>query len=160
MVASFEDRILSQDECLAWLASGQLPRPLVFTNGVFDILHRGHVSYLDAASRLGASLVVALNTDSSVRQLNKAPDRPVNTLADRAAIVAALASVSAVTSFDEATPEAIIAALQPEIIVKGGDYDMSVLPETRLVESWGGRAVAIPIAHTRSTTALIQRIRT
>src|SRR5699024_2351049 len=98
--------------------------------------------------------------DSSVRQLNKAPDRPVNTLADRAAIVAALASVSAVTSFDEATPEAIIAALQPEIIVKGGDYDMSVLPETRLVESWGGRAVAIPIAHTRSTTALIQRIRT
>src|SRR5699024_7253177 len=99
MVASFEDRILSQDECLAWLASGQLPRPLVFTNGVFDILHRGHVSYLDAASRLGASLVVALNTDSSVRQLNKAPDRPVNTLADRAAIVAALASVSAVTSF-------------------------------------------------------------
>lgn len=155
----FEQRILTPEACSQQIETGSLPRPLIFTNGVFDILHRGHVSYLDAAAQLGASLVVALNTDASVRRLNKGPDRPYNPLADRLAVVAALASVSAVTSFDEATPETLIALLRPDVIVKGGDYDMRQLPETALVESWGGRAVAIPLTHGRSTTALVNRIR-
>ncbi len=159
MPASFETKILSRDDCVAAVRAGALPRPLVFTNGVFDILHRGHVTYLDAALRLGASLIVALNTDASVRRLGKGDDRPLNTLADRAAMVAALASVSMVTSFDEDTPQALIEALRPDIIVKGGDYDMETLPETASVKSWGGTAVAIPFEFERSTTALLRKIR-
>lgn len=154
----FEQRILTRETCLRQVRDGSLPRPLVFTNGVFDILHRGHVSYLDAAAQLGASLVVALNTDDSVRRLKKGPDRPYNPLEDRLAVVAALASVSAVTFFDEATPETLIGLLRPDLIVKGGDYDMRQLPETALVESWGGRALALPLTHGRSTTALVSRI--
>jgi len=154
-----EQRILAPETCAHMLRNGTLPRPLVFTNGVFDILHRGHVSYLDAAAQLGASLIVALNTDASVRRLDKDADRPFNPLEDRLAVVAALASVSAVTFFDESTPEALIGLLRPDIIVKGGDYDMRTLPETALVESWGGRALAIPLTHGRSTTALVRRIR-
>lgn len=141
------------------VAAGQWPRPLVFTNGVFDILHRGHVTYLDQAAQLGATLVVAVNTDASVRRLGKGADRPLNGEQDRAAMLAALASVSAVTWFEEDTPEALIRALRPDLIVKGGDYDMARLPETRLVESWGGRALAIAFEHPRSTTALVQKIR-
>jgi len=155
----FEARILTPDACLKQLHDGSLPRPLVFTNGVFDILHRGHVSYLDAAAQLGASLIVALNTDDSVRRLNKGADRPFNPLEDRQAVVAALASVSAVTSFADDTPQALIARLRPDIIVKGGDYDMRLLPETALVESWGGRAVSIPLTPGRSTSALASLIR-
>lgn len=119
MAPRFETRILSRDACIQAVQSGRLPRPLIFTNGVFDILHRGHVSYLDAAAQLGATLIVALNTDASVRRLGKGDDRPINTLDDRAAVIAALSSVSAVTSFDEDTPEELIRQLRPDIIVKG-----------------------------------------
>lgn len=138
---------------------GRLVRPLVFTNGVFDILHRGHVSYLDEAAQLGASLIVGVNTDASVRRLNKGPERPINPEQDRAALLAALACVDAVVLFDEDTPEALIAALRPDLIVKGGDYDMEALPETALVRSWGGDAVAIPFEFQRSTTALVKKLR-
>jgi rfaE bifunctional protein nucleotidyltransferase chain/domain len=157
--ARFEAKILSRTDCEQAVASGQLPRPLVFTNGVFDILHRGHVTYLDQAAQLGASLVVALNTDASVKRLGKGDDRPLNTLADRQALMAALGCVAVVTSFDEDTPQALIQALRPDVIVKGGDYNMEALPETATVRGWGGTAVAIPFQHNRSTTALVKKIR-
>lgn len=159
MSVRFESKILTRDACECLIRSGGLPRPLVFTNGVFDILHRGHVSYLDEAAQLGASLVVALNTDESVRRLGKGADRPVNTLPDRLALIAALACVDVVTSFDEDTPQALIQALRPDIIVKGGDYVMDTLPETAAVRQWGGKAVAIPFRYERSTTSLLRRIR-
>lgn len=155
----FESKILSRAQCVAAAADGTLARPLVFTNGVFDILHRGHVTYLDEAAQLGATLVVAVNTDASVKRLGKGDDRPLNTAEDRAAMLAALASVTAVTQFDEDTPQALIEALRPDIIVKGGDYDMAVLPETAAVKAWGGDAVAIAFQHERSTTALLRKIR-
>lgn len=158
MTARFEAKVLTRQECAAAIAAGRLARPLVFTNGVFDILHRGHVTYLDESAQLGATLVVAVNTDASVRRLGKAPDRPLNRQEDRAALLAALACVTVVTAFDEDTPEALIAELRPDIIVKGGDYDMEKLPETALVKSWGGRAVAIPFEFQRSTTALVRKI--
>ena len=157
---SFEQKIFTQEKLVAAVLAGQLPRPLVFTNGVFDILHRGHVSYLDEAAQLGASLVVAVNSDDSVRLLNKGDDRPINNQSDRCALLAALSSTAAVTVFTEFTPEAIIALLKPDLIVKGGDYDMETLAETTLVRSWGGDAVAIPIEYQRSTTALVRKIRT
>ncbi len=136
-----------------------LPRPMVLTNGVFDVLHRGHVSYLAQARALGASLVVALNTDASARRLGKGADRPLNTLADRALVIAALQSVDRVTWFDEDTPLQLIAELRPDILVKGGDYDMSRLPETAVVQAYGGRALALPFVEGYSTTALVRRIR-
>ncbi len=157
--ARFETKILNRESCEQAARDGRLPRPLVFTNGVFDILHRGHVTYLDRAADLGACLIVAVNTDESVRRLGKGDDRPLNPVEDRMALLAALTSVDVVTCFTEDTPVALIAALRPDIIVKGGDYDMAVLPETALVRSWGGRAVAIPFEHQRSTTALLQRVR-
>lgn len=159
MSASFESKIIDPDTLRLRLHEGRLPRPLVFTNGVFDILHRGHATYLDAAARLGATLVVALNTDASVRRLGKGEDRPLNVQADRMALVAALACVDVVTWFDQDTPQALIEALRPELIVKGGDYDMETLPETAAVRSWGGDAVAIPFEFERSTTALLKKIR-
>ncbi len=137
----------------------QLPRPVVFTNGVFDVLHRGHVTYLAQARALGASLVVGLNTDASARRLGKGPDRPLNAQLDRAWMLAALSSVSLVTWFDEDTPLELIADLRPDTLVKGGDYDMALLAETRLVQSWGGRALAIPFVSGYSTSALVQKIR-
>ena len=136
-----------------------LPKPLVFTNGVFDVLHRGHVMYLAQARTLGASLIVALNTDASVRRLGKGDDRPLNNDADRAIVMAAQEAVSLVTWFEEDTPESIIAEIRPELLVKGGDYDMRKLPETALIESWGGRALALPFVQGYSTTKLVQRIR-
>lgn len=136
-----------------------LPRPLVFTNGVFDVLHRGHVVYLEQARALGASLLVALNTDASARRLGKGPDRPLNNAMDRACVVAALASSTCVTWFDEDTPLELIGLLRPDIVVKGGDYDMSQLAETALVQSWGGRALALPFVSGYSTTALVKKIR-
>ena len=157
---SFEQKIFTQEKLVAAVLAGQLPRPLVFTNGVFDILHRGHVSYLDEAAQLGASLVVAVNSDDSVRLLNKGDDRPINNQSDRCALLAALSSTAAVTVFTEFTPEAIIALLKPDLIVKGGDYDMETLAETALVRSWGGDAVAIPIEYQRSPTALVRKVRT
>lgn len=159
MSASFESKIIDPDTLRQRLGEGLLQRPLVFTNGVFDILHRGHATYLDAAARLGATLVVALNTDASVRRLGKGDDRPLNVQADRLAMVAALGCVDVVTWFDENTPQALIEALRPELIVKGGDYDMETLPETAVVRSWGGDAVAIPFEFERSTTALLKKIR-
>ena len=132
---------------------------MVFTNGVFDVLHRGHVTYLAEARTRGASLVVALNTDASARRLGKGADRPLNSEQDRAAVIAALASVDLVTWFDEDTPLQLIGELRPALLVKGGDYDMSRLPESQLVLSWGGRAEAIPFVDGYSTTALVKRIR-
>jgi rfaE bifunctional protein nucleotidyltransferase chain/domain len=153
----FLDKIAESDELDARIAA--LPRPLVFTNGVFDILHRGHVCYLAAARALGARLVVGLNSDASVRLLGKGPDRPLNPQDDRAAVLAALESVSLVTLFDERMPLALIERVRPDIYVKGGDYDVAALAETALVQRWGGRAVAIPFVEGRSTTALVRRIR-
>lgn len=145
-------------EALVERAAG-LPRPMVFTNGVFDILHRGHVSYLAAARALGACLVLGLNSDASARGLGKGPDRPLNSEADRACVLAALASVDLVTLFDEPTPCRLIEQLRPDLYVKGGDYDMETLEETRLVRSWGGQSLAIPFVDGYSTTQLVRRIR-
>ncbi|MEP6678955.1 MAG: adenylyltransferase/cytidyltransferase family protein [Betaproteobacteria bacterium] len=136
-----------------------LPRPRVFTNGVFDLLHRGHVTYLEQARTLGASLVVAINSDASVRRLGKAGDRPLNVLADRMAVVAALAAVDLVVPFDDDTPRALIADTLPEILVKGGDYDAQTTAGAAEVIAAGGRFVAIPFLHDRSTTDLVRRIR-
>ena len=136
-----------------------LPRPVVFTNGVFDVLHRGHASYLAHARELGASLVVAINTDASARRLGKGPDRPLNTEGDRAALIAALESVSLVTFFDEDTPLELIRLLKPDILVKGGDYDMDTLAETAVVKAYGGKAIAIAFVDGYSTTALVKKIR-
>jgi rfaE bifunctional protein nucleotidyltransferase chain/domain len=136
-----------------------LPRPLVFTNGVFDILHRGHASYLDQARALGASLVVGINSDASVRLLDKGSDRPINSEEDRMALVAALASVDQVILFTEKTPVSLIEKIRPDIFVKGGDYEIGTLEETRVVQSWGGKAMAIPFIHDRSTTKLLGKIR-
>ena len=136
-----------------------LPRPLVFTNGVFDILHRGHVSYLDHARRLGAALVVGVNSDASARRLDKGTDRPLNPLEDRLAVVAALESVSLVVAFDEDTPLALVLACHPDIIVKGGDYSAKTTVGAAEVVAWGGRFEAIPLLPGRSTTRLVGRIR-
>lgn len=136
-----------------------LPRPLVFTNGVFDILHRGHASYLAQARELGASLVVGVNSDASVKMLGKGEDRPINTEADRQALLAALASVDMTVLFAEQTPVNLIAKIRPDIYVKGGDYEIDRLDETRLVKTWGGKAIAIPFLYERSTTTLLGKIR-
>jgi D-glycero-beta-D-manno-heptose 1-phosphate adenylyltransferase len=136
-----------------------LPRPLVFTNGVFDILHRGHVTYLAQARAMGNALVVGLNSDASVRRLGKGPDRPLNSLADRAAVIAALGDVALVTSFEDDTPLQLILACRPDILVKGGDWAVEHIVGASEVRTWGGRAVSIPFEHDRSTTALVDRIR-
>ena len=134
-------------------------RTVVFTNGVFDVLHRGHVVYLAAARELGATLLVGLNSDRSARQLGKGPERPLNGESDRAVVLAALASVSFVVLFDQQTPCDLIRRCRPDVYVKGGDYDVGALEESRLVRSWGGRALAIPFVAGYSTSALVQRIR-
>ncbi|MBK7502014.1 MAG: D-glycero-beta-D-manno-heptose 1-phosphate adenylyltransferase [Polaromonas sp.] len=151
------DKIVSRKE--AQLRVDELPKPVIFTNGVFDVLHAGHVSYLAQARALGASLVVALNTDRSAKQLGKGPDRPLNNELDRATVLAALESASLVTWFDEDTPLELINELRPDVIVKGGDYDMNLLAETKLVESYGGKAMALPFVKGYSTTALVSKIR-
>lgn len=151
------DKIIPRSRVVARLAAG--PRPLVFTNGVFDLLHCGHVEYLARARELGAALIVALNTDASARRLGKGPGRPVNDEKSRAIVVAALASVDWVTWFDEDTPTALLAELRPDWYCKGGDYDMERLQETRLVRSWGGQALALPYRDGHSSTALIRRLR-
>lgn len=136
-----------------------LARPRVFTNGVFDILHRGHVTYLDRARRLGGSLIVGVNTDASVRRLGKGTDRPVNSLADRLAVLAALESVSLVAAFDDDTPLALVLACHPDIIVKGGDYSARTTVGAAEVIAWGGRFEAIPVVDGCSTSGLLARIR-
>ena len=155
--AGFSNKLAAARDALARMAS--LPRPVVFTNGVFDVLHRGHVTYLAQARALGASLVVALNTDASAKRLGKGADRPLNNEQDRAAVMAALESVSMVTWFDDDTPLELISALKPDVLVKGGDYDMRKLAETAVVESYGGKALSISFVDGYSTTALVSKIR-
>ena len=154
---SFEAKVCSPDELAVRLAN--LPRPLVFTNGVFDILHRGHASYLAQARALCASLVVCVISDASVKMLGKGDDRPINTEADRQALLAALESVDMAVLFTEQTPVNLIEKIRPDIYVKGGDYEIDTLAETHLVKSWGGKAVAIPFLYERSTTSLLGKIR-
>ena len=153
----FENKIRDPGTLASWL--GTLSRPLVFTNGVFDLLHRGHVTYLSRARALGAALLVALNGDASARRLGKGGDRPLNPLQDRLALVAALEPVSAVTWFDEDTPEALIAACRPEVLVKGGDWPVERIVGGAGVLARGGRVVSIPFEHERSTSALLRKIR-
>ena len=147
------DKIVARKD--ARLRIAELPKPVIFTNGVFDVLHAGHVNYLEQARALGGSLVVAINTDASAKRLGKGPDRPLNNELDRATVVAALQA----TSFDEDTPLELISELRPDVIVKGGDYDMRLLAETKLVESYGGKALALPFVKGYSTTALVSKIR-
>ena len=137
----------------------QLDRPLVFTNGCFDILHRGHVTYLAQARALGASLVVGVNSDASVRRLGKGEDRPVNGLEDRMAVLAALDSVSLVTWFDADTPLELIRLVQPDVLVKGGDWAPENIVGADLVRARGGSVHSIPFRHDRSTSALLAKIR-
>ena len=154
---AFEAKIQDPADIARWL--GTLSRPLVLTNGVFDLLHRGHVTYLARARALGASLLVALNADASARRLGKGSDRPLNPLQDRLALVAALEPVSAVTWFDEDTPEALIAACKPEVLVKGGDWPVERIAGGAGVRAGGGKVVSIPFEHQRSTTDLLRKIR-
>jgi rfaE bifunctional protein nucleotidyltransferase chain/domain len=154
---AFEKKIATPAEFAARAAS--LPRPLVFTNGCFDILHRGHVTLLAQARALGRSLVVALNTDASVKRLGKGDDRPVIALADRLAIVAALECVSLLTWFDEDTPLARLLDCRPEVLVKGGDWPVEKIVGHAEVAGWGGTVASIPFVHPTSTTALLKKIR-
>ena len=157
MSPTFLDKLCSRADLAARVA--ELAQPVVFTNGVFDILHRGHVSYLAQARALGASLVIGLNSDASARGLGKGADRPLNTELDRACVLAALESVTLVTLFDEVTPVELLKRVRPQIYVKGGDYDIEALEETRWVRSWGGDARALPFVDGYSTTSLVRRIR-
>jgi rfaE bifunctional protein nucleotidyltransferase chain/domain len=153
----FEAKIHAPADLGRWL--GGLARPLVFTNGVFDLLHRGHVTYLARARALGAGLLVALNTDASAKRLGKGAERPLNPLEDRSAVLAALATVDAVTWFDDDTPEALIAAVGPDVLVKGGDWPLERIVGAKGVLARGGKVVSIPFEHQRSTSALLQKIR-
>ena len=158
---SFESKVLPLDFTPEQLSNAlqAIEKPVVFTNGVFDILHRGHVTYLAQARSLGASLVVGVNADISVRMLGKGEDRPINPEIDRMALLASLESVDLVVPFPEKTPVSLIAQIRPDIYVKGGDYDIETLAETTLVRTWGGLAYAIPFIHFSSTTKLLQKIR-
>ena len=153
----FEQKICDRAELAERVA--QLRAPVVLTNGVFDILHRGHVTYLAQARALGASLVVAVNTDASVRRLGKGDDRPLNTCADRMAVLAALEAVSLVVAFDENTATEVVQQAHPHVYAKGGDYVMTEIAEGRAVLAYGGRAVAIDFEHDRSTTSLLKNVR-
>ncbi len=152
------ERKIRPPETLAQGIAGAT-RPLVFTNGVFDILHRGHAAYLAQARALGAALVVAVNSDASVRRLGKGSDRPMNGLADRLAVIAALEAVDFVTWFEEDTPLALIESVRPDVLVKGGDWAVEKIVGAAVVLARGGRVLSIAFEHERSTTALVQRIR-
>ncbi len=154
---AFEAKITAPADLAGRIA--RLVRPLVFTNGCFDILHRGHVTYLAQARALGASLIVAANSDDSVRRLGKGAERPVNPLADRMALLAALECVTLVTWFDEDTPLARILDCRPDVLVKGGDWPVERIVGSREVMAWGGSVHSIPFVHERSTTALMDKIR-
>lgn len=153
----FEAKIVAPQALNAWLAA--VPRPLVFTNGVFDLLHRGHVTYLARAKALGAALIVALNDDASARSLGKGEDRPLTSLEDRLAVVSALQVVDAVTWFSSATPAELISACRPDVLVKGGDWPVDRIVGAAEVLSRGGRVESIAFEHERSTSALLARIR-
>jgi rfaE bifunctional protein nucleotidyltransferase chain/domain len=152
----FENKIGDPSRLIEQLQS--LPHPVVMTNGVFDLLHRGHVTYLAQARALGASLVVAVNTDASVRRLGKGEDRPINVCADRMAVLAALESVSMVLAFDDDTALQAVELVRPDIYVKGGDYDMRAIPEGQAVLAYGGQVRAIDFEHDRSTTKTLQKL--
>jgi rfaE bifunctional protein nucleotidyltransferase chain/domain len=154
---AFEAKIAAPADLAGRIAL--LPRPLVFTNGCFDILHRGHVTYLAQARSLGASLIVAANSDASVKRLGKGDDRPVNQLADRMALLASLECISLVTWFDEDTPLQRILDCRPDVLVKGGDWPVEKIVGYREVTAWGGTVHSIPFIHERSTTALMEKIR-
>jgi len=154
---AFEHKLCRAGDLAVRVAA--LPRPLVFTNGCFDVLHRGHVTYLAQARALGAALVVGVNSDASVRRLGKDADRPVNPLPDRMAVLAALESVSLVVEFDEDTPLNLILACRPDVLVKGGDWQIENIVGAREVQGWGGAVHSIPFLHERSTTALLNKIR-
>jgi rfaE bifunctional protein nucleotidyltransferase chain/domain len=152
-----ESKIAKPDEVVDRIVS--LGRPLVFTNGVFDLLHRGHVTCLARARELGASLIVALNSDESVKRLGKDIDRPINQLADRLAVIAALQSVDLVTHFEEDTPLELILQLKPDLIVKGGDWELSKIVGNKHAPGGGGKVVSIPFEHQISTTETLKKIR-
>lgn len=154
---TFETKICDMSELAARAAA--LPHPVVMTNGVFDILHRGHVTYLAQARSLGASLVVAVNSDASVKMLGKGDDRPINVEADRAAVLAALESVDLVVVFPDKVPLKAVELARPDIYVKGGDYNVEDLPEAKLVATWGAKTVTVSFEHERSTTALLKKVR-
>lgn len=153
----YGDKIVLREMLLERVAAAA--RPLVFTNGVFDILHPGHVDYLARARALGSALLIGLNADTSVRLLGKGGDRPINPQEDRAVMLAALESVTMVTTFTEQTPLELLQIVQPDIYVKGGDYDINTLAETELVRGYGGEAFAIPFLDGYSTTAFLKRVR-
>ena len=154
---SFEQKICTGDDFIERAAG--LQRPLVFTNGCFDVLHRGHVTYLAQARSLGASLIVGVNTDASVKRQGKGDDRPINNESDRMAVLAALESVSLVVPFDEDTPLKLILACKPDVLVKGGDWKPENIVGADEVTGWGGTVHSIPFIHERSTTALLEKIR-
>ena len=154
---AFEHKLCAPESLGTRIAA--LPRPLVFTNGCFDILHRGHVTYLAQARALGASLVVAANSDASVKRLGKGDERPVNALEDRMAVLAALECVALVTWFDEDTPLERIIDCRPDVLVKGGDWPADKIVGAAEVRGWGGQVHSIPFIHARSTTALLEKIR-
>jgi D-glycero-beta-D-manno-heptose 1-phosphate adenylyltransferase len=157
MRPSFESKFCPPSE-LATRARTEA-HPLVFTNGVFDILHRGHVTYLAEARALGAAMVVALNSDASVKRLGKGEDRPINTLEDRIAVIAALECVDLVTWFEEDTPLNRILEARPDVLVKGGDWSVDRIVGATEVKSWGGSVHSIVFQHERSTTATLAKIR-
>lgn len=144
-----------RDTCDAARAKGAA---IVFTNGCFDVLHAGHVRYLTKARAMGDFLVIGLNSDDSVRRL-KGNGRPINTEDDRAEVLDALRAVDAVTIFGEPTAEALIAMVRPDVYVKGEDYTLETLPEAKIVQEYGGRVEFVPLAEGRSTTNVIERIR-
>ncbi|HPU52444.1 MAG TPA: D-glycero-beta-D-manno-heptose 1-phosphate adenylyltransferase [Burkholderiaceae bacterium] len=156
-IPDFEQKIVAAADLRA--AAARLPAPRVFTNGVFDLLHRGHVTYLAQARSLGASLIVAVNDDASVRRLGKGDDRPINACADRMAVLAALGMVDLVVSFEDDTPLALILAARPEVLVKGGDWPVDRIVGAQAVRGWGGEVHSIPFEHERSTTAMLAKIR-
>ena len=156
---AFEQKIVDPAPTNLVARAQALPRPLVFTNGVFDVLHRGHVTYLAQARAQGASLIVALNSDASTRRLGKGDDRPINRLEDRAAVIASLESVSAVTWFEDDTPLALIRLLRPDVLIKGGDWKPDAIVGAGDVQGWGGTVHSIPFLHQKSTTALLDAIR-
>ena len=146
---------------LTWDQAHEIRRgkKLVLTNGVFDILHAGHVAYLQQARNLGDLLIVAINADESARSLGKGEGRPIHTLEDRALVLSALRSVDGVIEFGERTPERVIEVLKPEIHVKGGDYDPESMPETPLVRSYGGEVVILPFVPGKSTSEIARKLR-
>lgn len=155
--ARFVSKVCTPQELASCAAN--LPKPVVFTNGVFDLLHRGHVTYLDQAAQEGASLIVAVNSDASVKRLGKGPDRPINSQDDRMAVLAALECVALVTVFEEDTPLNAILAAKPDVLVKGGDWPVDKMVGAPEVQGWGGKALSIAFEHERSTTATLEKIR-